>query len=131
MGQGRAVGGPGGGEDGPEGHPRGKKRVLGEFLSRVEGEDVWAVTQYTGPQRSAAVPTIRHQGEVAEGHSDKSRMLMDISFPSPVPYAGDDGVRGTPGRAHLAGYEHLVERAFQQEEPRPGWDGTPGHSMSL
>ena len=51
-----------------------------EFLNRAEGEDVWAVTRYTVPQRSAAVPTIRNQGEVAEAHGDKSKMLMDISF---------------------------------------------------
>ena len=35
--------------------------VLGGFLERAEGEDVWAITRYTKPQRSAAVPTIQHQ----------------------------------------------------------------------
>ena len=104
---------------------RARRECREEFLSWAEGEDVWAVTRYTGPQRSAAVPTIRHQERVAEEHGDKSRMLMDISFPAPAPYAGDEGERGPPGRAHLAVDEHLVEQAFQgtSSKKSPGPDG--------
>ena len=92
---------------------RARRECWVEFLNRAEGEDVWAVTRYTGPQRSAAVPTIRHREPVAERYSDKSKMLMDISFPAPVPYAGNEGDRGPPGRAHLGVDERLVERAFR------------------
>ena len=50
---------------------------------------------------------------------------MDISFPAPVPYAGDEGDRGSPGRTHLAVDEHLVERAFRSTSSKksPGPDG--------
>lgn len=32
----------------------------------AEGDDFWAVTRYTGPQRSAAVPTISHHATIAD-----------------------------------------------------------------
>ena len=47
---------------------RAKRECLEEFLNRVEGDEVWAVTRYTKPQRSAAVPAIRHQGATADRH---------------------------------------------------------------
>ena len=37
---------------------RARKECWDDFLNRAKGEDVWAVTRYTKPQRSAAVPTI-------------------------------------------------------------------------
>ena len=63
---------------------KAKRECWEEYLNRAEGEDVWAVSRYRKPQRSAAVPTIRHRGVTAERHEEKARMLMDISFPTPT-----------------------------------------------
>ena len=52
-------------------------------------------------------------------------MLIDISFPAPVPYEGDEGQRGPPGRA----FEHvsleLVSAALKgtSKKKSPGPDG--------
>lgn len=78
---------------------KARRECWEDFLNRAYGEDIWAVTRYTKPQRSAAVPTIRHQGMVADCHEDKARML-DIPFPVPTPYSGDKGESGPPGTAH-------------------------------
>ena len=68
-------------------------------MDRAEGDDVWAVTRYTKPQRSTAVPTIGHRGVTADSHADKEVMLMEISFPPPTPYDGDEGEEAPPGVA--------------------------------
>lgn len=87
-------------------------------------EDVWAVTQYTKPQRSAAVHTISHQGVVADNHGDKTRMLVDISFPPLTPYEGDEGQEGPPGAAFQIIEKHLVGQAFRGTSSKsPGPDG--------
>ena len=45
-------------------------------------------------------------------------MLAGISFPHPVPYDGDEGQEGPPGRAY-EGTQGFSENK-QQEEPRTG-----------
>ena len=57
-------------------------------------------TRFTKPQQSAAVPTIGHKGVTTDRHEGKARMLMDISFPPPTPYAGDECHDGPLGTAY-------------------------------
>ena len=62
-----------------------------DFVNRAEGDDIWAVTRYTKPQRSTVVPTISHRVVTADSHAEKAAMLMEISFPPPTPYDGGAG----------------------------------------
>ena len=64
-------------------------------------------------------------GVTADSHADKAAMLMEISFPSPTPYDGDEGEEGPPGVAYLAVDERLVADAFRgtNKKKGPGPDG--------
>lgn len=87
--------GPGGQES-----RREIRRPWTEYLS-ANGEGLWAVTRYILPQRTVTVPTIAHQGVMADRHEDKVRMLMDSSFLEPAPYDGDEGTPGPPGETYI------------------------------
>ena len=52
-------------------------------------------------------------------------MLAGISFPPPVPYDGDEGQEGPPGRAYEKVDDLRVRRAFQKTSGKksPGPDG--------
>ena len=67
-----------------------------QFLARAEGEGVWAATRYTKPQRLSAVPTTTRPGRTVGTRSGGGRVLMDISFLSPMPHEGDGGAEGHP-----------------------------------
>lgn len=84
-----------------------------------------AIPRYTKPQRSAAVPTISHRGTVADDNESKAQMLMEISFPPPVPYEGDEGQERPPGTAFRVVDERVVRGAFQGTATKksPGPDG--------
>ena len=51
-------------------------------------------------------------------------MLVDISFPKPVPYNGGEGIPGPEGKAHHLVTEQLVAKAFQSTSTKksPGPD---------
>ena len=38
-----------------------------------------------------------NRGVTAESHADKAAMLMEIIFPPPTPYNGNEGEEGPPG----------------------------------
>ena len=95
-------------------------------MDRAEGDDIWAVTRYTRPRRSTVVPTISHRGVTAVGHADKAAKLMEISFPPPTPYDGDEGPPGWPiWRWTNVWWRRLSEA--QANDPRLGWNWTTGH----
>ena len=52
-------------------------------------------------------------------------MLMEISFPAPTPYDGDEGIPGPPGAAYQSVSELVVQRAFRgiSSKKSPGPDG--------
>lgn len=104
---------------------RARRECWERFLEEADGNDIWAVPRYTRPQRSAAVPTISHRGVIAEDNSAKARILMDISFPLPVHYGGDEGQEGPPGTAFQAIDDRIVRRAFDGTSTKksPGPDG--------
>lgn len=104
---------------------RARRECWEKFLETAEGDDIWAVPRYTKPQRSAAVPTISHCGVVAEDIAAKADMLVDISFPEPVEYEGDEGQRGPPGTAYQTIDERLVQRVCwgMSTKKSPGPDG--------
>ena len=68
---------------------KAKREKWTEYLEAAAGKEVWAVMRYIGPARSNTVPTISHQGVTAECLEEKTKMLKEISFPSPVPYLED------------------------------------------
>ena len=76
---------------------RAKRRTWEDLLHKADGNNVWSVMTYTKPQRSTAVPTISHRGATADTHEKKVQMLIDISFPAPIKYEGNEGQRGPPG----------------------------------
>ena len=98
---------------------------LEKYLNDTGGQDVWAVARHTHPPRSTTVPTITHQGAMADTHEKKVRMLADISFPAPIEYDGDEGVPGPRGMAHTLISESLVTKAFEGTSVKksPGPDG--------
>ena len=67
---------------------------------------------YTKPQRGATIPTITHNGVTADRHEDKVQILMEISFPAPVPYEGDEGVPAPPGQVYKLVSDRMVAMAF-------------------
>lgn len=92
---------------------RARRECWERLLKEASGDDIWAIPRYTNPQRSTAVPTISYRGAVAEDNSAKASMLMDISFPPPAPYGGDEGQEGPPRTAFRAIDKRIVQRAFR------------------
>ena len=62
---------------------------------------------------------------MAESNDTKARMLMDISFPAPAPYGGEEGQEGPPGSAFQAINERIIHKAFRGTSTKksPGPDG--------
>lgn len=62
-------------------------------------------------------------GARRQSHEDKAKMLMDIPFPPPTPYDGDESQEGPSGMACQAVDKRLVASAFQgnskKKSPRP------------
>ena len=104
---------------------RSRRACWEKFLEEANGDDIWAIPRYTKPQKATAVPTISHQGAVAEDVSSKANMLVDISFPQPLNYTGDEGHSDQSGTAYQAVNGRLLQRVFQSTSTKksPGPDG--------
>jgi ribonuclease HI len=98
-----------------------------KFLESAEGSEVWTVLRYTKPNKGAVViPELKKDnGEIACTHEEKSQLLAKIAFPSPIFYAGDEGVVGPPGTAFESVTDTLIQECLstQSSKKAPGLDG--------
>ena len=56
---------------------------------------------------------VKEAGRALKRAIKKARMLMEISFPAPTPYDGEEGIPGLPGTAHQSITELVVQAAFR------------------
>lgn len=78
------------------------------------------ITRYTKLQRLAAVPTISYQGTIADRHKEKARMLVDIAFPPPTQYDGDEWQEGQADSQGESSDSHTLEQIAHALIPRKG-----------
>ena len=64
-------------------------------------------------------------------HEDKAQILMEISFPPPTEYYGDEGREGPPGTAYQAIDSLMVDRAFRGTSSRKSPGPATSHQMHL
>lgn len=88
------------------------RKAIRRDLGKVSQQPIERTSRRPPTTRSSAVPTITHRGTTADNHEDKTKILVNISFPIPVPYDGDEGERRPPGTVYLAVRWEPVQAAF-------------------